>query len=137
MKMKSVIQSILAVGLCTALFISVAIAETPTSGFNYKIPESIRTPNQVETSIGKLDFYDGLPSKATSEKIFDYLDTARGMEVFLSAIPMASVEAMRLANVEMGVTSSNNVLIFDDLMDSAPLFLTGNTDTVMVIKIIS
>ncbi|VAW67033.1 protein of unknown function DUF882 [hydrothermal vent metagenome] len=102
----------------------------PTPGFNYKIPDSIMTPNKVETSIGTLNFYDGLPSKATSEKVFDYIDTARGVEVFLSAIPIASIEAMRLANVKMGVTSSNNVLIFDELMDSPPLFLTGNTDTV-------
>jgi hypothetical protein len=101
-----------------------------TPGFNYKIPESIMTPNKVDTSIGELDFYDGLPSKETSEKVFDYLDTARGVQVFLSAIPMASLEAMRLANIDMGVASSNKVMIFDDLMDSPPLFLTGNTDTV-------
>ncbi len=106
------------------------MADDVTPGFNYNIPESIMTPDKVETSIGTLDFYDGLPSKETSQKVFDYLDTARGVEVFLSAIPMASIEAMRLANVEMGVTSSNNIMIFDDLMDSPALFLTGNTDTV-------
>lgn len=118
--------------LLAGLPTSLVYAAQPTPGYNYKIPESIMTPDKVETSIGELDFYDGLPSKETSEKVFDYLDTARGVQVFLSAIPMASIEAMRLANVEMGVTSSNNVLIFDDLMDSPPLFLTGNTDTVYV-----
>jgi hypothetical protein len=111
---------------------SLVFASNPTPGYNYKIPESIMTPDSVQTSIGELDFYDGLPSQKTSEKVFDYLDTARGVEVFLSAIPIASVEAMRLANVEMGVSSSNTVLIFDNLMDSPPLFLTGNTDTVYV-----
>jgi hypothetical protein len=30
----------------------------------------------------------------------------------------------------MGVAAANQVLIFDELMDSNPLFLTGNTDTV-------
>ncbi len=116
--------------LLSVLLYSALYADEVTPGFNYKIPESIMTPNVVETSIGTLNFYDGLPSKATSDKVFDYLDTARGMEAFLSTIPMASIEAMRLANVEMGVTSSNYIMIFDDLMDSAPLFLTGNTDTV-------
>lgn len=116
--------------LTAGLFAPQVIAEEATPGFNYKIPESIMTPNKVESSIGTLDFYDGLPSKETSQKVFDYLDTARGVEVFLSAIPIASIEAMRLANVEMGVTSSNNIMIFDDLMDSPALFLTGNTDTV-------
>ncbi|HED19562.1 MAG TPA: DUF1254 domain-containing protein [Gammaproteobacteria bacterium] len=123
---KSIIIALLLAGLPTSL----VYAAKPTPGFNYKIPESIMTPDKVETSIGELDFFDGLPSKKTSRKIFDYLDTARGVQVFLSAIPMASIEAMRLANVEMGVTSSNTVLIFDDLLDSPPLFLTGNTDTV-------
>ena len=116
--------------LTLGFLVSGAMSEEVTPGFNYKIPESIMTPDKVETSIGTLNFYDGLPNQETSDKVYDYLDTARGMEVFLSAIPMASIEAMRLANVEMGVTSSNNVLIFDNLMDSAPLFLTGNTDTV-------
>jgi len=127
--LRSVFMTV-AVLLLIALQAPLTQAKSVTPGYNYKIPQSIMTPNKVETSIGKLDFYDGLPSQATSDKVFDYLDTVRGMEVFLSAIPMASVEAMRLANIEMGVTSSNNILIFDDLLDSAPLFLTGNTDTV-------
>ncbi len=116
--------------LLAGLQAPVSHAAKPTPGFNYKIPESIMTPNRVETSIGTLEFYDGLPSKETSKKVFDYLDTARGMQVFLSAIPAASLEALHLANREMGVKASNYVLIFDDLMDSPPLFLTGNTDTV-------
>ena len=101
-----------------------------TKGYNYVIPESIMTPNNVKTSIGTLEFYDGLPSEATAKKVFDYLDTARGVEVFLSTIPAASVEAMVTGNRSLGVKASNYVLIMDQLMDSASLFLTGNTDTV-------
>jgi hypothetical protein len=119
-----IICGALALGIATAAFAD------KTPGFNYQIPESIMTPDEVETSIGTLEFFDGLPSRETSERVFDYLDTARGMQVFLSAIPIASVEAMHLANREMGVKAANDVLIFDDLMDSPPLFLTGNTDTV-------
>lgn len=100
--LRSVFMTV-AVLLLIALQASLTQAKSVTPGYNYKIPQSIMTPNKVETSIGKLDFYDGLPSRATSEKVFDYLDTARGVEVFLSAIPMASIEAMRLANVKMGV----------------------------------
>jgi len=116
--------------LLAGLQASVSHAAKPTPGFNYKIPESIMTPNKVETSIGTLEFYDGLPSKETAKKVFDNLDTARGMQVFLSAIPAASLEALHLGNREMGVKASNYVLMFDQLMDSPPLFLTGNTDTV-------
>jgi hypothetical protein len=36
------------------------------------IPPSITTPDKVETSIGTLDFKDGLPSKDTVAKIYDF-----------------------------------------------------------------
>lgn len=133
MKPKKIIRKVTMLTALIALGLSAtsSFAEK-TMGFNYKIPESIMTPNKVETSIGTLDFYDGLPSKKTSEKVFDYLDTARAMQVFLSAIPAASLEAIHLGNREMGAKESNYVLIMDQLMDSPPLFLTGNTDTVYV-----
>ncbi|EEX94169.1 hypothetical protein VIA_001327 [Vibrio orientalis CIP 102891 = ATCC 33934] len=100
------------------------------SSYNTDIPESIMTPDHVETSIGSLQFKDGVPTDETSQKIYDNLDTIRATEVFLNAIPMASLEAIRLGHAEMGITQSNQVMLFDNLMDSNPLFLTGNTDTV-------
>jgi len=54
----------------------------------------------------------------------------RGVEAFLNFIPASSIEAIRRGMVEMGATRSNQVVILDRLMDSNPLFLTGNTDTV-------
>jgi hypothetical protein len=114
-----------------------ALSAQKTSGFNHKIPESIMTPDKVETStLGTLDFYDGLPSESTSKKVYDYLDTNRAVQVFLTGIPAASIEAMRIGLQSMGVKSSNQVLIFDELMDSSSLFLTGNTDTVYATTII-
>ena len=52
---------------------------------------AISTPDRVPTSIGELDFFDGVPSGATAELAYDYLDRARGVEVFLNAMPGASV----------------------------------------------
>ncbi len=40
------------------------------------------------------------------------------------------MEALRRGNVERGATHSHQVVIFDELLDSSPLLLTGNTDTV-------
>jgi hypothetical protein len=54
----------------------------------------------------------------------------RSVEVFLNFIPAASIEAIRLGMAEQGAVKSNQVLIFDQLADSNPLFLTANTDTV-------
>ena len=88
------------------------------------------TPDTVETRIGRLEFFDGFPTEATTRTVFDHLDFIRGVEVFLNFVPAASLEAMRRGLVAMGVTAPHQVLIFDELMDSNPLFLTGNTDTV-------
>ena len=107
-----------------------------TPGFNNKIPESILTPDHVETPIGDLNFIDGRPDEATVKKVYDNLIFMRGVEAFLSGIPATSIEALRLGNVEMGAKRANHVVIFDKLMDSDPLFLTGNTDTVYATAIL-
>ncbi|UCG33232.1 MAG: DUF1254 domain-containing protein, partial [Phycisphaerales bacterium] len=99
-------------------------------GYNTPIPPEIMTPDRVETRIGTLEFFDGLPTKETAQRVFDNLNFMRGVEVFLNGIPAASLEAMRRGNEQMGVARANQVLLFDHLMDSNPLFLTGNTDTV-------
>jgi len=48
-----------------------------------EIPESILTPDKVETSLGTFEFFDGFPTEATAQKCYDYIDTARAVEVFL------------------------------------------------------
>ena len=107
-----------------------------TPGYNNKIPESILTPDHVETPIGDLNFFDGMPDEATVQKLYDNLIFMRGVEAFLSGIPATSIEAIRLGNAEVGGKRANDVVIFDKLMDSDPLFLTGNTDTVYATAIL-
>lgn len=112
---------------------ALANTEKQTEGFNHKIPEKIMTPNKVKTRIGDLNFYDGIPTQETVTKVYDNLDFLRGVEVFLNFIPATSIEGMRLGMESVGVDQSNEVIVFDDLMDSSPLFLTGNTDTVYAV----
>ena len=135
--MKSRRKQVLFVSAITGAFaITAANAQVPepgvdpTPGFNNKIPEKIMTPDTVETRIGTLNFVDGVPTAETTQKVYDHLDFLRGVEVFLNFIPATSVEGMRLGMAEMGAKRSNQAVIFDQLMDSNPLFLTGNTDTV-------
>ena len=101
-----------------------------------EIPSKITTPDVVETRIGTLEFFDGLPTAETAEKTFDNLDFLRGVEVFLDGITAASLEAVRLGMLAVGVDACNKVTITDELMDSQPLFLTGNTDTVYAAAIL-
>jgi hypothetical protein len=117
-----------------ALFAAGLLAPTafaePTPGYNNKIPESIMTPDKVETRIGTLEFFDGIPTKKTAALVYDHLDFIRGVETFLNGLPATSLEALRLGLAALGAKNSNQVVIFDQLMDSNPLFLTGNTSTV-------
>ena len=98
--------------------------------YNTPIPGIITTPDKVSTRIGTLEFFDGFPSPETTQKVYDNLDFLRGVEVFLNGIPMTSLEGLRAGHETMGVTKSNQMLLADELLDSDPLFLTGNTDTV-------
>ncbi|CFX47543.1 conserved exported protein of unknown function [Candidatus Filomicrobium marinum] len=107
-----------------------AWADKPTPGYNYKIPDKIMTPDTVETRLGTLKFFDGMPDKETVDTLYDGLDIIRGVETFLNGIPATSIEGLRLGFIDAGADASHKVIVMDKLLDSAPLFLTGNTDTV-------
>lgn len=70
---------------------------------------SISTPDTVEKSIGTLKFKDGAPSA----------DTLKGVSV------QAALGGLQNAGIK-----DNEMLIFSELMNSEPLFLTANADTV-------
>ena len=108
----------------------------PRPGYNTPVPDSILTPDSVSTRIGELEFFDGLPTPETAARVFEHLDFIRGVEAFLNGVPAASLEAMRRGMAELGATASNQCVLFEGLMDSNPLFLTGNTDTVYALLIL-
>jgi len=100
-------------------------------GYRTIIPPEIMTPDRVETGfLGVLDFDDGRPSEETAAKLFDHLLYLRGVEVFLNWMPAGSIEALRVGHLQSGLTEAHHVGITEELLDSKPLFLTGDTDTV-------
>ena len=119
--------------LSAGLLAAYTHAAEPTPGYNTKIPENIMTPDKVKTRIGTLEFFDGIPTKKTAALLYNNLDFMRGVETFLNGIPATSVEALRVGLASLGAKNSNQAVIFDQLMDSNPIFLTGNTDTVYCI----
>jgi len=116
--------------LVMAIMTPTAFAQDPTPGFNNKIPESVMTPDKVESRLGTFEFFDGIPTEKTAALLYDNLDFLRGVETFLNGMPATSLEGLRRGMADLGATNSNQVVIFDQLMDSNPLFLTGNTSTV-------
>ena len=117
--------------LAATAFVQTAVgAEKPKMATD--IPPEITTPDKVETRLGTLNFFDGLPDKATVEKVYDNLDFMRGVEVFLNTMPGASLVAIRHGFREVGAVDGT-IGIFETLMDSKSLFLTPNTDTVYAV----
>ncbi len=117
-------------GMITLSMLSIVSATEVPSGYNTPIPGSIMTPDKIDTRVGKLEFFDGVPTEKTAEKVLEHLMFLRGVETFLNGVPMASAEALRLGFESIGVTEAHHLIVTDKLMDSNPLFLTANTDTV-------
>ena len=97
------------------------------------IPETITTPDSVETRLGTLNYFDGFPSEETVQKCFDNLLFMRGVEAFLNWIPGASMFALREGFREAGIRRNGIIGIYEDLMDSKALFLTANMDSIYTI----
>ncbi|HMJ03683.1 MAG TPA: DUF1254 domain-containing protein [Conexibacter sp.] len=93
------------------------------------VPASITTPDRTQTRLGTLEFRDGAPTPETAERLYDNLDFTRAVDAYLNSIQGASLVAVRRGFRSVGV-EDNQVLIFPELMDSASLFLTANSDTV-------
>jgi hypothetical protein len=95
----------------------------------FTVPASITTPDSVETRLGTLKFFDGLPDAATVEKLYDNLDFQRGVQAFLAALPAAVFSAIRTGVRTFG-PDNQTVLIPESLMDSRTLFYGANSETV-------
>ncbi|MGB0257288.1 MAG: DUF1254 domain-containing protein [Coraliomargarita sp.] len=117
----------------SVLALSALCASASTAdAFEYttEIPEGILTPDTVETSIGTLTFTNGVPSRETADKAYDFMDTARAADAFLKGMPAASLASLLEGARSTGAVEVHQVSIFDGLMDSKSLFLTANTATV-------
>ena len=99
---RSPIALSLLVLVAAALLSSGAVLADP-EGIRYEdLPAPILTPDEVETRLGTLEFFDGFPSADTVEKAYDHLDFLRGVRAFLDGIPIASLYAMREGLQEVG-----------------------------------
>ena len=111
---------------CSILMLAnCAYAQTPAT------PASVITPDKVESRIGVLEFKDGVPSKATAEKIFDNLDFTYAHRAFMDNMRGVSIHMLRKGMQDIGM-KNNDVLVFSELMDAKSLFLTANADTIYV-----
>jgi hypothetical protein len=92
------------------------------------IPEGIEMPDQVDSRLGTLEFFDGFPDDATVEKLYDNLDFQRAVQAYLLGL-----SGVNTAAYHEGITSIGpaNITIptFENLMNSRTLWLTANCNT--------
>ena len=91
--------------------------------------DAISIPDKVETPIGTLEFFDGVPTDATIDTVYDNLDRMRGMEVFLDNVGAVSMYSVRKGLADAGAEGANRIAIFEQLLDSQTLVVTANTST--------
>lgn len=92
------------------------------------IPPGIAVPDQVETRLGTLNFIDGVPDKASTQKLYDNLDFQRAVQAYLLALPVVNQASNRNNILTMG-PANKTVPIWENLVDSTTIELTANDNT--------
>ncbi len=91
--------------------------------------KSLATPDKVVTTqLGTLNFKDGIPDAATTQKLYDELDYIRAVDAFINTYTGVSEHALRKGFIAAGI-NDNDVIVTPALMSSKSLFLTANADT--------
>ncbi|MBT8040204.1 MAG: DUF1254 domain-containing protein [Gammaproteobacteria bacterium] len=112
-----------------AAAVGVAEADAPQMKMTTEVPPGIATPDTLETDLGTLTSFDGVPDEKTTQLVYDNLDLQRATQAFLSTIQIASMYAMEEGLREFGPPNTT-ALLFEELMDSKAIWLTPNTVSV-------
>ena len=108
----------------------ISLADTPE--FAAIVPENVMTADVVETeTLGRLEFFDGMPSPETVDKVFDNLDLIRATTAFLDGMKIASLRGMFQGYEDAGA-KPNEIVITETLMDARSIWLTPNTTTIYI-----
>ncbi len=89
--MMNAVRSFAATAVCAVLLLP-HFATAQTSG---PIPSSLVTPDKVKSRLGVLEFKDGVPNKATADKLFDNLDFTYAYRAFMDNMRGVSIHALR------------------------------------------
>lgn len=109
---------------------AIAVAMGPAWGEVSKAElDAISIPDKVETAIGTLEFFDGVPTDATVATVYDNLDRMRAVQVFLDNVGAVSMYSVRKGLADAGAEGANRIALFEQLLDSRTLVVTANTST--------
>lgn len=87
----------------------------------------------LKTPYGDFEFRNGYPAGDTAQRLLDLELRNRAIEVYLTNMMAVSQRASDEGVEAAGITSSNKMIVWEQLLDAETLLLTGNTETVYAI----
>ena len=87
----------------------------------------------LKTRFGGFAFKDGYPAGDTAELLFELQKVSRAVEVYTTQLMRVGERALREGLKVFGATRSNQVVVWENLMDASTILLTANTETVYAI----
>jgi hypothetical protein len=132
MYLKTLTAIVVLTGLSLGCADTTTEQEPPKMKMTTEVPPGIATPDRLETRLGALRLFDGVPDADTARLVYDNLDFQRAVQAYLSSIQIASMSGMRKALTEFGPPNTTAIL-FEDLMDSKALWLTPNTVSIYMV----
>ncbi|MGB5674190.1 MAG: DUF1254 domain-containing protein [Gemmatimonadota bacterium] len=87
-------------------------------------------PDMMQTRFGTLEFPGGYPTEETVQKVYDELDLQRATQLYLDMYPALSAHGLIKGWVrDYGISDISDIVVTADRLDSTPLILTGNTES--------
>lgn len=113
--MKSVQRSLI---VASVLLGALASGAAPGNGQN------------IDTRIGELKYENGYPTKETSQKLYDEMDLQRASQAYMWSVPAVNFASIKAGWFrDLGATY-NDILLYQDFLDTKSLYLTGNNTTI-------
>ena len=131
-------KSVLRVALLLALLVgpnggNMLAQDIQASEYNTRNLEDVLTTDSVRTHLGTFNYFDGFPDQESSQKAHRIVDFGWAVRAYLNFIPAASIEMMHVGHRDIyQLQASQGVGLFEGIMNSRTMWLTGNTDTVYV-----
>jgi hypothetical protein len=116
MKTRSLFTLALA-GLLVTILATTGWAAPPTYKMTTQIPDNVLIPDEVDTRLGTLKFFDGVPTEETAAKVWDQLDFQRAVECMILTTPAASLSGFRRGIREFG-PDNETAIIWEERLDS-------------------
>lgn len=98
--------------LITVAIVALQCATAAQAEVSKQALESVSIADEVETHFGTLEFFDGVPTDSTIDKVYDNLDRMRGVQAYLDNVGGVSIQSVLDGLGKAGADAPNKVALF-------------------------